>query len=70
MDYYSVPGELVDPSGVLLAFNYVAVHLIDEKQQQAAQSLMALLDFLVPSLEFLKVALTGILAHFVLLYLF
>ena len=65
-----MPGELVDPSGTMFAFSYIAMHLIDKKQQQAAQNLMALLDFLVPSLEFVKVALSGIVAHFVLLYLF
>ena len=68
MDYYLVP-FVVDPSGVLHSFNYILNHLITEKNK-ATQSLMVLLELIIPSLEFLKAALCGFLVYFVLFYSF
>ena len=69
MDFFSVPGEIVNPSGVMLAFRYIPAHAINEKSR-IVQSLVALIDLLVPSFELLKIAAAGILAYGILFYSF
>ena len=59
----------MDPSGVLHSFHYILVHVINEKKQ-LVQSLMTLVNLLVPSIELLKITVCGILAYRIFFFSF